>query len=111
MFISSTGFFSNTSVQQIIQRGVPAHKIVVGKPTTQRDVMNTGLVSLTDLGTWTQRAFREIGWYAGVMLWQYRSDLEGTGIQAATQGLITAYSASGLPVAPPKFSAPESPAY
>ena len=38
-------------------RGIPANKIVVGKPAAQIDVMNTGLVSMTDLGTWTTRAF------------------------------------------------------
>ena len=70
--------------------------------------MNTGLVSLTDLGTWTTRAFRELGWYAGVMLWQYRSDLSGTGILAATQGLISAYLGSGLQTTAPKLSAPEA---
>lgn len=33
-------------------------KIVVGKPVTQADVKNTGLVSLTDLGAWCTRALK-----------------------------------------------------
>lgn len=70
--------------------------------------MNTGLVSLTDLGTWCTRAFRELGWYAGVMLWQYRSDTGGAGIAAAAQGLLTSYIAAGLPVNPPQMSAPQA---
>lgn len=68
--------------------------------------MNTGLVSLTELGAWTTRAFRELGWYAGVMLWQYRSDTSGTGIASAASGLMSAYSAAGLPSNPPQLSGP-----
>lgn len=45
--------------------------------------MNTGLVSFTDLGSWTVRAYKELGWYAGVMLWQYRNDLSGLSIANA----------------------------
>jgi hypothetical protein len=57
LFIRSTGTFSNTSVKEIIGRGIPSNKIIVGKPAAQMDVMNTGLVSLSDLGTWSSRAF------------------------------------------------------
>lgn len=62
--------------------------------------MNTGYVSLSDLGAWTTRAFKELNWYAGVMFWQYKSDLSGIGIRNATSGLVSAYKASGLSVAP-----------
>jgi len=35
---------------------VPSNKIVVGKPATKSDLINTGYISLTDLGSWTSRA-------------------------------------------------------
>ena len=57
LFISSSGFFSGTAVKQIIAKGVPSNKIVVGKPAAQADVMNTGYVSASELGTWTARAY------------------------------------------------------
>ncbi len=34
------------------------------------------------------------------MLWQYKSDLSGIGIRNATSGLVSAYKASSLSVAP-----------
>ena len=84
LFTGSTGWFPGTSVKEIIARGVPSKKLVVGKPATQADVMNTGLVSATDLGTWTTRAFNEFGWYAGVMYWQFSNDANGNLIKAAS---------------------------
>ena len=55
---------------------------------------------MNDLGNWTVRAFQEFGWYGGIMLWQYRSDPNGTAIVAATGNLVLAYNNAGL-----KFSA------
>lgn len=83
------------------------NKIVVGKPAAQLDVANTGLVSFTDLGAWTAKAYSELGWYAGVMLWQYRSDTSGLSIAAATQGIVNSYTKSGLPLNPPMMAAPQ----
>ena len=91
-----------------MNRGVPSNKIVVGKPAAQMDVMNTGLVSLTELGTWTARAYRELGWYAGVMLWQYRNDLTGAGILSATSSLVSLSAAAGIAANPPQMSGPEA---
>lgn len=68
------------------------------------DVMNTGLVSLTDLGEWSARAFKDLGWYAGIMLWQYRNDLSGAGILSASGPLVAAYKAAGLPILAPQMS-------
>lgn len=42
LFIHASGFFSGTAVKEIISRGVPAKKIVVGKPVTPGDASNTG---------------------------------------------------------------------
>lgn len=96
LFVKASGFFSGTSVKEIIARGVPSHKIVVGKPSAQIDVMNTGLVSFTDLGAWTSRAFTDLGWYAGVMFWQYRSDPDGTVVRTSSANLVTQYQ-KGVP--------------
>lgn len=45
LFLKATGTFSGTSIQELINRGVPAKKIVMGKPATMGDVMNTGYVA------------------------------------------------------------------
>ena len=68
--------------------------------------MNTGLVSATDLGTWTARAFNEFGWYAGVMFWQYSNDITGSRILAATSSLKALYIANP-PVEPEEPETPE----
>lgn len=44
LFLKATGTFSGTSVQELINRGIPAKKIVMGKPATMADVMNSGYV-------------------------------------------------------------------
>lgn len=56
LFYLSSGYFPNTAVKNIYELGVPLKKIVVGKPVTQADVMNSGLVSPSDLGTWAKQA-------------------------------------------------------
>lgn len=63
-------------------------KIVVGKPSTRTDATNTGFVEAADLGNWTNKAFKDLGWFAGVMYWQYFSDSKGTLIDRATSSLI-----------------------
>ena len=45
LFTKAGGWFGGTSVQEMIDRGIPVRKIVVGKPATMADVMNTGYVS------------------------------------------------------------------
>lgn len=81
LFLSSGSVFSGTSVKEIIQRGIPANKIVVGKPVTPGDASNTGWVSSNDLGQWTTTAYQTMNWYAGVMFWQYASDSDMQAIQ------------------------------
>lgn len=53
---------------------------MIGKPVTQGDVCNTGLVGHEELGKWIGRAKGEYGWGTGVMYWQYISDLDGVAI-------------------------------
>lgn len=74
------GLFKNaytTSVKEIIDQGVPAEKVVVGKPATPADISGAGYVSMADLANWTVMAFNEFNWSAGLMFWQYSSDLTG----------------------------------
>jgi chitinase len=71
-----------------MQKQIPGNKIIVGKPATKKDVANTGFVNITDLGNWVNEAYKEFGWYGGVMLWQYGNDNSGSIIRAAAQQLI-----------------------
>mgnify|MGYP001323148856 CR=1 FL=1 len=96
LFVKATGTFSGTSVSEIINRGIPSNKIVVGKPATQGDASNTGLVSASDLGNWCTQAFTQFGWYAGVFFWQFRSDMNGALIKSASSNLLSKVQ-SGLP--------------
>ena len=57
------------------------NKIIVGKPASQQDVYNSGLVDHDDLGKWVMRANEEFNWFGGVMYWQYDSDLDGKFIE------------------------------
>jgi len=50
LFKKSNGWSAKTSVSEIVAQGVPANKIVVGKPATAADAYNTGIVSTIDLG-------------------------------------------------------------
>ena len=99
LFVHSTGFFSNTAVKEIISYGIPANKIVIGKPATPADASNTGWVDIGDLGQWLSRGFDEFGWYTGVMFWQFRNDYQsGTGslMYQATHNLIKQTEEAGI---------------
>lgn len=80
LFLNSGSFFSGTAVKEIIARGIPAKKIVVGKPVTSGDAANTGFVPSASLGEFVSRAYTDFGWYGGVMFWQYVSDVGGQAI-------------------------------
>jgi hypothetical protein len=67
-------------------------KIVVGKPATRPDAMNTGFVEAEDLGEWIARAYEDLGWFAGVMYWQYISDSKGELINKAAKSIIDSCS-------------------
>ena len=91
LFQKSNGWSTGTAVKELISKGIPSNKIVVGKPTLPRDATNTGWVDADDLGRWTARAFDEFGWYAGIMQWQYKSDVDGQKIRAMTNELVAKY--------------------
>ena len=93
LFVYSTGSFPGTAVKNINEdAGVPLEKIVVGKPATAADVMNTGLSDPNDLGEWGAQAYTELGWNAGIMTWQYPSDVDGEFVQSYRSSFNT-----GLP--------------
>lgn len=77
-----------------MQRNIPAEKIVIGKPASDMDIFegNTGYIKPIELGKMLLRAYEEINWHTGVMIWQYSSDEDGTAIVAATYELIKKYT-------------------
>lgn len=77
LFIQATGVFSGTAVKELIDRGIPAKKIVLGKPATMADVMNTGYVQPADLGRWLRQFKQEHNWRPSVMFWQFKNDALG----------------------------------
>lgn len=78
LFIQSTGFFSGTSVQELINRGIPAKKIIVGKPATPGDAMNTGYITPEAFGDHWARFRTEKGVIPQIMMWQLVNDRQGT---------------------------------
>ena len=73
-----------TSVKELIQRGIPSQKIIVGKPATKKDAYNTGWVKPSYLAYSLLRAYRELDWCGGIMFWQYSSDKNGTAALVST---------------------------
>lgn len=60
LFRTSGGWFPYTAVHELIKlSGVESHKIVIGKPASQADVMNTGLVNPANMGQWAKQYFDE----------------------------------------------------
>lgn len=62
---------------------MPAKKIVIGKPVSQADAANTGLVNHDELGKWVAQFYQQNKWYARMMYWQYISDLNGNAIKSS----------------------------
>ena len=78
LFISNTGAFAGTAVKQIMDNaGVTQEKLLIGKPVTVGDQANTGYVNPSSLGEMARRASSEIGWKAGLAMWQFESDTDG----------------------------------
>lgn len=104
LFKTSNGWSTGTAVKQMIDAGIPSNKIVVGKPATQADAANTGTVNNANLGAWCLQAYREFGWNAGVMFWQYRNDMSGTHIKNAAGQLMTALNTTSAAITSPPSS-------
>ena len=60
-----------SSVRELIYKGVPSKKIVIGKPATEKNVYNTGYMDPKDLSKVLMKGFSTFNWYAGVMIWEY----------------------------------------
>lgn len=72
------GWFSGTSVQEMIDRGIPVRKIVVGKPATMADVMNSGYMSPQSFGQALAQWKQQKGYDPQVMFWQFLNDNDGS---------------------------------
>lgn len=88
LFLTSNGFLSTTAVKEIVEKGIPLHKIVVGKPVSGTDVFNTGRVNPADFGVWARTAYDELGWNGGIFTWQYSSDLNGSFVETFLDELM-----------------------
>jgi len=77
LFKKSDGWATGTSVGELVSKGIPLSRIVVGKPVTTGDAANTGYVQVDTLeGIF--RSARGTGWGTGFMGWQYKSDTDGS---------------------------------
>jgi len=65
---TSSSVFPKTSVLEIVAGGVPAEKVVLGKPATGADA-NNGFIEPATLATCVAEAVAE-KWNGGVMVWQ-----------------------------------------
>ena len=67
-----------TAIPSIIDQGIPAEKLIVGKPITINDVYNTGYVPVDKLQAILERANDNSNFsYGGVMGWKIDSDING----------------------------------
>jgi chitinase len=88
LFEVSGGPFNGTSVMELVQRGIPLNKIVIGKPVTPADASNTGWISATDLNSIFNQGQAKYGWYTGLMIWQFPSDATGSFVSTVATDLI-----------------------
>jgi len=76
LFEKSNGWAIGTSIKEIAKRGVNINKIVVGKPVTQADVVNSGYVPVQSLKQYLQSGIQNSAWKGGIMGWQYADDIQ-----------------------------------
>ncbi len=93
LFTQSIGYFPSTALKEIIDKGIPASKVILGKPASTTDAVNTGYVVASDLASMIM-AFRNsyptYGWQAGASTWQYSSDMSGGFINVVTPSFNSA---------------------
>jgi hypothetical protein len=56
------------SIPSLINHGIPSYKLVIGQKISKRNLSSSGQVKSSEIGTWTKKAFEELGWYSGVAL-------------------------------------------
>jgi chitinase len=86
LFRTSNGWASRTAVKELISKGIPANKIIVGKPVTPSDADNTGYISLSQFSQILRTATAD-GWNSGFMGWQYTSDSDGNWSKTLSRAL------------------------
>jgi chitinase len=85
LFKQSGAWAQQTSVDELVKKGVPRSKIVVGKPTSPKETDNTGFVTASVLGGIFAEAERKGDGVRGIMTWQYADDLAGSFVGTATK--------------------------
>lgn len=88
LFNVSGGCCPGTSVNEIIATGIPASKVVLGKPAISKDA-HSGLVDAATLNQAIRDNYAYNGWNTGLMYWQYIHDLDGAICAKAGAGVIT----------------------
>ena len=78
LFVLSSGWAVGTSVNELISKGIPADKIVVGKPATIRDADSSSYIDSIALRDAIANEYASSGWKTGVMLYEFASDINGT---------------------------------
>lgn len=86
LFNSSSG----TAVNEIIAKGVPSSKIVVGKTSAASCGDSASYMSGGVLGKAFLDQYKYNKWYTGLMLWEYFCDRSGTFIDSAISPFRTA---------------------
>lgn len=66
-----------TSTQSILKQGVPAHKLIIGKPITPADVNNTGYIPINKFENILNEAIINKVEFGGIMGWKVDSDING----------------------------------
>ena len=94
LFNVSGGWAPGTSVNEIIAKGVPMNKIVVGKAATLADADSVSYMTATALNSAFIAAYNHNKWSAGVMFWQYSSDNNGAILSTAISGLMNAITSN-----------------
>jgi hypothetical protein len=92
LFKQSGAWAQQTSVDELVKKGVPRSKVVVGKPTPPKETENTGFVAASVLGGIFAEAERKgDGVRDIIMTWQYADDLAGSFVGTATKNIPHIY--------------------
>ena len=95
LFVKADGWSTTTSVKEIMDKGIPEKKIVVGKPAIKSDAANTGYVTAANLEAFITKAKNSgINWNGGVMTWQYANDKTGGFINTVSKDFIVSNSSN-----------------
>lgn len=77
LFNSSGGWAIGTSVNEIIRKGIPRNKVVVGKNALLNDGDPNSFMNSSSLSNAFISEFNSSRWNTGIAYWQYTSDPNG----------------------------------